>query len=54
VQNEATCVVYGMPRAAIELGVADRILPLDQIPQAILHTLAARPASHRETTAALK
>ena len=38
-QNEATCVVYGMPRAAVELGVVDRVLPLDHMPHAILHAL---------------
>jgi len=38
-QDEATCVVYGMPRAAVELGVVDRILPLDLIPHNILHAL---------------
>jgi two-component system chemotaxis response regulator CheB len=26
VQNEESCVVFGMPRAAIELGAADRVL----------------------------
>lgn len=30
-QDEASCVVYGMPKAAVDLGAADRILPLDQI-----------------------
>ncbi|HTO73443.1 MAG TPA: chemotaxis response regulator protein-glutamate methylesterase [Gemmatimonadales bacterium] len=30
-QDEASCVVYGMPRAAVEAGVVDVILPLDQI-----------------------
>ena len=35
-QDEATCVVYGMPKAAIERGVVDEILPLDRIPQAIV------------------
>jgi len=35
-QNEASCVVYGMPKAAVELGAADRILSLDDIPAAIL------------------
>lgn len=30
-QNEATCVVYGMPRAAVEAGAAQTILPLEQI-----------------------
>jgi two-component system chemotaxis response regulator CheB len=38
-QNEATCVVYCMPRAAVELGVVDRVLPLDHIPHAIIHAL---------------
>jgi two-component system chemotaxis response regulator CheB len=43
-QNEATCVVYGMPRAAVELGVVDRSLPLDHIPHAIIQALR-EPAS---------
>jgi two-component system chemotaxis response regulator CheB len=30
-QNEATCVVYGMPKAPIELGLADVIAPLNKI-----------------------
>jgi two-component system chemotaxis response regulator CheB len=34
-QDEASCVVYGMPRAAIELGAVERQLPLDKIPAAI-------------------
>jgi two-component system chemotaxis response regulator CheB len=38
-QNEETCVVYGMPRAAVELGAVERVLPLDLIPHAILHAL---------------
>ena len=44
-QNEETCVVYGMPRAAVELGVVDRVLPLDLIPHAILHALQNLPAT---------
>ncbi len=40
-QDEDSCVVYGMPRAAVELGVVDRVLPLDLMPHAILHTLQA-------------
>jgi two-component system chemotaxis response regulator CheB len=35
VQDEATSVVFGMPRAAIELGAADRVLPLDEIARAL-------------------
>jgi len=30
-QDEASCVVFGMPKEAIKLGGVDRILPLDQI-----------------------
>lgn len=35
-QNEETCVVFGMPKAAIDRGAADRILPLDRIAHVIL------------------
>ena len=41
-QNEATSVVYGMPRAAVELGVVDRVLPLEQMPHAILQAVRDR------------
>lgn len=34
-QDEASCVVYGMPRAAAQAGLVDRVLPLDQIAGAI-------------------
>jgi len=41
-QDEETSVVYGMPRAAVEMGVVDHVLPLDQMPQAILDALESR------------
>jgi two-component system chemotaxis response regulator CheB len=41
-QDEATCVVFGMPREAIHLGAAQQVLPLDRIAAALL---SARPAS---------
>jgi two-component system chemotaxis response regulator CheB len=31
-EAEETCVVFGMPKEAIRLGVIDKVLPLDQIP----------------------
>jgi len=35
-QDEASCVVFGMPREAIRLGAADRIVSLSRIPAAIM------------------
>ncbi|HKW64162.1 MAG TPA: chemotaxis response regulator protein-glutamate methylesterase [Candidatus Acidoferrum sp.] len=35
-QDEATCVVFGMPREAILLGAVEEVLPLHRIPQAML------------------
>lgn len=37
-QDEASCVVYGMPKEAVVLGAVDRILPLTEIPQAIVES----------------
>ncbi len=34
-QNRETCVVYGMPRAVVDSGIADTILPLDSIAREI-------------------
>ena len=34
-QDEATCVVYGMPKSVIDAGLADEICPLPQIASAI-------------------
>ena len=35
-QDEATCVVFGMPKEAIKLGAVDRVLPVQSIPREIL------------------
>jgi len=35
-QDEASCVVYGMPKEAVKLGCVDGILPLSAIPQLIM------------------
>ena len=34
-QDEATCVVYGMPKSVVDAGLADEICPLPQIADAI-------------------
>ncbi|MBX9469285.1 chemotaxis response regulator protein-glutamate methylesterase [Rhizobium sp. WL3] len=41
-QNEKTCVVYGMPRVAHELGAVEHQLPLTSIGEEILKLTAAR------------
>ena len=38
-QDEASCVVYGMPKEAVKLNAADKVLPLDKIAS---HTLIMR------------
>lgn len=46
-QDEATCVVYGMPKEAIGLGAADEILPLQELADAIV-----RPSEHARSRGA--
>lgn len=36
-QNEETCVVFGMPKEAIQRGAADKVLALDRIAHEIMH-----------------
>ena len=38
-QDERTCVVFGMPKEAIRLGVADEVVPLPKIAPAIINAL---------------
>lgn len=35
-QDEASCVVFGMPKEAIKLGAAERVVPLTDIPREVL------------------
>lgn len=44
-QSAASCIVYGMPRMAFELGAVERQVGLEQVATAIL---APVPAKHRE------
>ncbi len=36
VQDEESCVVYGMPRSVFEAGVADQVVPLDRIASSLV------------------
>jgi two-component system chemotaxis response regulator CheB len=38
-EAESTCTVYGMPRAVVEAGLADRVLPLDELAAAVAEEL---------------
>jgi two-component system, chemotaxis family, protein-glutamate methylesterase/glutaminase len=35
VESEETCVIFGMPKAALEAGVVDRVLPLHRLAEEI-------------------
>jgi len=35
-ESEETCVIYGMPKAAVEAGVVDRAVPLTRVADEIL------------------
>ena len=60
-QNEATCIVYGMPKEAARIGAVGRVLPLEGIAPAVLEFLggnrqiaSATAASSRPASESLK
>lgn len=36
IEDESSCVVFGMPRAAIQAGLADKVVPLENIAEALV------------------
>ncbi|HHT9138468.1 MAG TPA: protein-glutamate methylesterase/protein-glutamine glutaminase [Candidatus Wunengus sp. YC60] len=38
-EDQSTCIVFGMPRAAIEMGCVDKVVPLPKIGQAIMEMI---------------
>jgi two-component system chemotaxis response regulator CheB len=38
-QDEETCVVYGMPKAVVDAGVADKILPIEEMAGEIVNSV---------------
>ena len=44
-QSEETCVVFGMPKEAIQRGAADKIVALDRVAGEIVLDMRRRPAS---------
>ncbi|MBP7580476.1 MAG: chemotaxis response regulator protein-glutamate methylesterase [Vogesella sp.] len=41
-QDQASCVVYGMPRAAYEIGAVHEVAPLDKVAERVLAYLAGK------------
>jgi two-component system, chemotaxis family, protein-glutamate methylesterase/glutaminase len=39
-QDEATCVVFGMPKEAIGRNAVDKVIPLGSISRELLHATA--------------
>ena len=46
-QDEASCVVFGMPKEAIALGAVDHIVPLDRIARKVIDLSVARDKVRR-------
>jgi len=38
-ESQESCVVYGMPKAAVDAGIVDELLPLTDIPDALLRSI---------------
>ncbi|MFL5273593.1 MAG: chemotaxis response regulator protein-glutamate methylesterase [Anaeromyxobacteraceae bacterium] len=43
-QDEASCVVFGMPKVAIDLGAAEKVVPLDEMAAEILRMVESAAA----------
>ena len=41
-QNAQTCVVYGMPKAIADTGVADEIVPLKEVAKSIIKNVGVK------------
>ena len=41
-QDEASCVVYGMPKAVYEAGLVNEVVPLEQVAQSIMKNVGVK------------
>jgi two-component system chemotaxis response regulator CheB len=46
-QDEASCIVFGMPKEAIKLGAADEVVALEAMSHSILKALQEQPKTRR-------
>ena len=47
-QDEETSIIFGMPAAAIKLGVVDDVAPIHEIPSLIIRRLSKKTMIRRE------
>lgn len=47
-QNKETCVVYGMPRAACEIGAVDVELPIDKVSSELMNILCGKNTNNTQ------
>ena len=38
-QNEESCVVYGMPKAVVEAGIADKVISIEEMAGEIINAV---------------
>jgi len=38
-ESKETCVVYGMPKAVVDAGISDEVLPVQNIAEAIMNAV---------------
>lgn len=49
-QDEASCVVYGMPKEAVKIGAVEQVLSLSNIPRGIIRALEGTNKSNKPAT----
>jgi two-component system chemotaxis response regulator CheB len=42
VQDEKSCIVFGMPKEAIKLGAADKVVPLNSVSKTVLDMIVKK------------
>lgn len=48
-EHESTCVVYGMPRVVVEMGNADRVIPISEVAPTITELISSSASSAGST-----
>ena len=51
-QDEATCVVYGMPREAVQIGAVDEVGPIQNLAEMVLGFISEQGTTRIESVMA--